>query len=190
MVLPARLKRWVDADMSSWSSRPRDRQRPYLSWWRHFDPARWDFCGPYHFMLYHGRFWYWQPHPPWCPIGKLGRCGQNALRLAMKQPGLTYVEGVAWTPQGLIEHSWVVDQDRLIVDPTWGDKGSHQEYFGVPFKTAYIRKVCARGIRGSIIHNWHDSWPLLRGLHARNWKAIFPARKAVRGAQDTIETSG
>jgi hypothetical protein len=94
----------------------------------------------------------------------------------MSRPDLTYVEGVAWTFQGLIEHSWVVDQNQRIVDPTWGDKENHHSYFGVPFKTAYVRKVCEKGIRGSIIHNWHECWPLLQGLHPREWKAVFRSR--------------
>jgi hypothetical protein len=90
----------------------------------------------------------------------------------MSRNDLTYVEGVAWTSEkGLISHSWVVDQKGRIVDPTWGDKQQHHDYFGVPFKTAYVRQVCEKGIRGSIIENWRDRWPLLQGLKTRQWKA-------------------
>jgi len=154
--LAAFLRKLVDIDMRSWYGRPRERRCPYISWWRDFDPATWEVCGPFHFCLYHGRDWYWQPHPAWCSLGKLGRCGQNSIRLCLERPELTYVEGVAWTLKGLIQHSWVVDRNGRIIDPTWGDKEDHHPYFGVPFKTAYVRQVCAKGIRGSIVCNWHE----------------------------------
>jgi hypothetical protein len=43
----------------------------------------------------------------------------------------------------------------------------------VPFKKAYVRKTCEKGIRGSIVYNWHENWSLLRGLPPRVWKAYF-----------------
>src|SRR5689334_16171465 len=83
------IERRVASDMKWWRGRPRSKQRPYISWWKHFDPWTWDFCGPFHFMLYHGSYCYGQAHPEWCAIGTLGRCGQNAIRLALTHPGLT-----------------------------------------------------------------------------------------------------
>jgi hypothetical protein len=163
----ALLTKDVKETMRNWDNFPKKRRRK--SWWLDFDPRSWDYCGPSHFILHRGQSWICQPRPEKFVLGKPGQCVQASLKLAMKHPELFYVEGVAFGPCGLAAHAWTVDKYWRIIDPTW--EVGESFYFGVAFKTSYIRQVCVRGFRGSIIWNWQDGWPLLRGLSPQIWKA-------------------
>jgi hypothetical protein len=62
-----------------------------------------------------------------------------------------------------------VDRDGGVIDVTWADGA--QEYFGVPFCPAYLRAVCPRGPRETLLDRWRDGFPLLRaGTRVREWK--------------------
>ncbi len=134
----------------------------------------WRFYGPEDFVLHHGRCWKPQPLPPGYRIGKLGDCGRNACRLALRRPDLTYVEGYAIAKQmasweNYLGHSWVVDQERRVIDPTWPEGGV--EYFGVPFETSYVASICKKSPTPTLIERWWDDFPLLRvpGTRPKAW---------------------
>jgi hypothetical protein len=165
------LTKEVKRTMREWNTLPKKRRQK--SWWSDFDPRSWDYYGPRHFILHHGQSWVCQPRPEQFVLGTYGQCVQASLKLAMKHPELFYVEGVAFNENGLTEHAWTVDKDWRIIVSTW-EVGESFDYFGVPFKTSYIRQVCVKNFRGSIIQNWQDDWPLLRGLSPRIWKARIP----------------
>lgn len=88
------------------------------------------------FFLKHGRLYRPQPFPPkyrkW--RGKPQACLYNALELALSCPELEYVEGYALHMDASIpvpmDHSWCVDADGNVVDPTWY-KTVGRDYFGL-----------------------------------------------------------
>ena len=98
------------------------------------------------FMLKHGRDYPIGPHSFSLPRRKQGQCYMNASNLAFDLPHLTYVEGkVALYGVG-IDHAWCVDEEGVVVDPTLDlDKDGKMDriggYFGVPFRTDYVRKA-------------------------------------------------
>jgi len=108
---------------------------------------------------------------------EMGQCFMNAFHLADEKK-LIYVEGFAIPgsfpfPFPML-HAWVVDQNGLILDPTWFGKSRRgTEYWGVPFKMEFVRKtIFARGSYG-IIDNMEQRFPLLSGTVDENeWKVI------------------
>jgi hypothetical protein len=71
-----------------------------------------------------------------------GYCFENATKMAMRRPELTYVEGYV---NVLIptHHAWLMRPDGSIIDPTLNPVGLYLErpidgYFGVPFSTEYL----------------------------------------------------
>jgi hypothetical protein len=82
----------------------------------------------------------------------LGRCDHNSYK-AMANTNLRYCEGYAMTRGRMMPmaHSWLVDTDGWVVDPTWKDGC---EYFGVVFDTLFLLKTVAKtkclGIFGSL----------------------------------------
>jgi hypothetical protein len=139
----------------------------WLTYWR--DPD-WRFFGVEDFVREHGRTWPPQQLPPGYKLMKLGHCGRNASRLALRDPELTYVEGFA-VPNFFIGqvnylgHSWVADPEGRVIDPTWPEGGS--EYFGVPFETDYVRGIGKGKPISTLLDRWWDEFPLLRVLGTR-----------------------
>src|SRR4051812_22361767 len=81
-------------------------------WMTHCLDPDWKFLGPEDFVCQHGRNWKPQPFPPGYRLGRLGDCGRNACRLALRNPDLTYVEGYATSDRfNVFGHSWVVDAE-------------------------------------------------------------------------------
>jgi hypothetical protein len=75
-------------------------------------------------------------------MGRPRECFRNAATLALRKPDLyVYVEGYAvnrWVAMHTVAHAWCVGSDNFVVDRTW-DEGT--EYFGVPFRHDYLRRV-------------------------------------------------
>ena len=104
--------------------------------------AVWDHT-PSKFLLDHGRDYMIGPDSYALPRGEIKQCFMNAAHLAIDNPDMTYVEGkVACYGLG-IDHAWCVDADGVVHDPTiTGHEDGHiSDYYGVPFKTAYLRKA-------------------------------------------------
>jgi hypothetical protein len=145
--------------------------------WRSYYPDL-RFFGPEDFVLHHGRYWRGQPLPENYRAGKMGRCGINATRLARRRADLIFVEGYAvpFNPVGTellgpLGHAWVVDGEGRVIDPTW--PAGAREYFGVPFRHAYVARLCAKSPQSTLIERWREEFPLLRkgmGLPTRVWK--------------------
>jgi hypothetical protein len=72
---------------------------------------------------------------------------------------MTYVEGYAWHEVlgGPLEHSWWIDRDGAIVDPSFDDGG--HSYFGIPLSREFVTENFLE------LRNHHQTArPLLRRL--------------------------
>ena len=117
------------------------------------------------FLLRHGRAYAWHPFPPRLAHGIPRQCYRNAARLALRSGRYTYVEGCAVASRlGItLEHAWCIDRAGRVVDPTW-EEG--RDYFGVAFRTDYLRRVVRANRQFGLIHNFKMRFPLLTGEHS------------------------
>ena len=126
------------------------------------------FNGMEAFVLATGRAWTAKPRPANVRQMTPKYCFDNAYRLAARSRGrLRYVEGYATTYIPM-HHAWTVDRDGNVVDPTWeydadSRLGADTPYFGTEFPLESVRAARAGGCY-SVIDNWHQDFPVLRGI--------------------------
>jgi hypothetical protein len=102
-------------------------------------------------LLEHGRHWTPPASRGVARPGSPKQCYRNAAMLALAESCLVYCEGfaVAHFP---VEHAWCVDRVGRVVEPTWHCPGS--EYFGVPIRTAYLRKALVDQGSCGVLGSW------------------------------------
>jgi hypothetical protein len=95
------------------------------------------------FMLQYGRSYEMSARTFLGPRDQPQACYGNATHHAVFDDRLTYVEGSVAVYGVPIEHAWLIDADGFVIDPTLtGNRdGRVKEYFGVPFKTEYVRRA-------------------------------------------------
>ena len=116
------------------------------------------------------------------------QCYANCLEFVLTAPlpGVTYVEGFATGHLIPIHHAWL-SVDGLVFDPTlrlkhkpelkrdslatnriWGGLGE-REYIGVEFAdtTMLARRTVESGLFQSVIDDWQNDWPALKGTYDR-----------------------
>ena len=100
-------------------------------------------------------------------MGRPRECFRNAATLALRKPDIyMYVEGYAvnrWIAMHTVAHAWCINSDNFVVDPTW-DEGT--EYYGVPFRHDYLRRVLKAGSDDGLIDNPEMDFPLVTGAHS------------------------
>ena len=127
------------------------------------------------------------------PRGEPKQCYMNATHLAIDMPHLTYVEGNILMMGIPIEHAWCVDEEGVVVDPTIapalkdGTFDRISDYFGIPFRTDYVRKACLRnGVYGLLDYiTAPETLPKLVELgldQGQQWLMEQPARRKRRKA--------
>lgn len=104
----------------------------YLSSLNHMVPR-----GYADFLAKHSRFWAPAPLPKGIRRQKRGECFKNAGELALSNPELTYVEGLALHTLVPTAHAWRVAPDGKVIDPTWTYE-SNSAYLGIPFCTDFL----------------------------------------------------
>lgn len=113
------------------------------------------------FVLEYGQPFTWRKLPKSHRHGMLGACFKNSALLAIRD-SLTYVEGYAsiYPGQRPMLHAWCVDQHGLVFDRTWG----HEEiaYFGVPIKSAYLKKMHKLCGTYGVLDQWKWNYPILQ----------------------------
>jgi hypothetical protein len=72
-----------------------------------------------------------------------GLCFQNCFDIvSYGGANFHYCEGVARPPDScglLFDHAWLVNDDGLVIDPTWHDPSySNTLYYGIPFDPEYL----------------------------------------------------
>ncbi|HEY2238866.1 MAG TPA: hypothetical protein VGI21_08750 [Streptosporangiaceae bacterium] len=70
-------------------------------------------------------------------------CLVSNARLALRDPHLTYVEGVAWIDGYAAHHAWLADEDGRAIETVWSRVG--ERYVGVPTPDREVR----RALRGA-----------------------------------------
>jgi hypothetical protein len=106
------------------------------------------------FLLTHGRVYPVGPKTFEGQRGEPGNCFGNATHLAMWNRDLTYVEGKVTCCGIPLDHAWCIDADGVVVDSTLtpemlDGRPREEEYFGVPFKTEYVRRaIKVNGVYG------------------------------------------
>ena len=119
------------------------------------------------FILKHGRAFEWRALARGVRMGVPRQCFRNSVRLALRRPRFfTYVEGYAidtWVGRCPVAHAWCVDQEGFLVDSTWDDG---TDYFGVPFRVAYVKRMAGARRDYSLIDNEEMGVPLITGPHA------------------------
>ena len=99
-------------------------------------------------------------------MGRPRECFRNAATLALRKPDIyMYVEGYAvnrWIAMHTVAHAWCSGLDNLVIDPTWNEG---TDYFGVPFRHDYLRRVLKSRKDYGLIDNSEMDFPLVTGAH-------------------------
>lgn len=118
------------------------------------------------FILKNGRGFEWHKLPRGMRSGRPRECFRNAASLALCKPDLyTYVEGYAINRSVAVRpvaHAWCIDPADFVVDTTW-EEGA--DYFGVPFRHEYLRRVLDARRDYGLINNPEMGFPLVTGAH-------------------------
>jgi hypothetical protein len=93
------------------------------------------------FMLAHGKCYRVGPHTYDGERGEQHGCFMNALHTVLWNESLTYCEGKIFIHGVGLDHAWCIDADGVVVDPTVTPVGQVSGYYGMPFKTEYVRRA-------------------------------------------------
>lgn len=126
-------------------------------------PKGFTYASLFDFGLVHGK-----PMTPvpnardYAPKGEPRQCYMNSTLLAFESRRFIYCEG--WALSVIpIPHAWNLIQIRgkwYVVDSTW--KEPSKEYFGVAFKTAYLKEAMRKQKYYGLIDAFCSGWPLLQ----------------------------
>ncbi|HZQ47943.1 MAG TPA: hypothetical protein VFC07_13075 [Verrucomicrobiae bacterium] len=100
-------------------------------------------------------------------FGKMGRCYENATRLALSGMELIYCEGYALN-QGLpipLMHGFCITPEGAVVDPTWKDG---TEYFGVAISKTFLFQTMNQREMYGVLDDWENNYPVL-SLEPERW---------------------
>lgn len=128
----------------------------------------------FEFALTHGKM---MKPPVEMPFARVERgiprqCFMNAANLAMGRRGFIYCEG--WAMSVIpVPHAWNLVEyagELRVLDITWRTPGT--EYFGMAFKTAYLKKQLSQQKYFGLIDAWDVGWPLLKmkPSQTKQWK--------------------
>jgi len=134
-------------------------------------------------LLTYGRAFPWRPLPAGVDRGEPRSCFSNAACLALAAPRrYLYCEGYAVNVIP-VYHGWCLDREGFVVDPTWtGDLTPEQpEYFGIPFRHAYVWRIAKRPDAFALLDNAAQGWPLCTGKHKIE-RAIYEIRVVGAGS--------
>lgn len=93
------------------------------------------------------------------PRGRRHGCFQNSAEMAFDNDQLIYVEGYATVIGVPIEHAWVFNKkdSSHVIETTMEKPDFDMEFYGIPFKTEYVRKTALKtGVWGIISHTNMD----------------------------------
>ena len=124
-------------------------------------PADWAYASHHGYVADHGEGFTGAALHPSIEPGEPQSCYDNAYRLAMRRPELTYVEGFG-SSLIAIAHAWCVDADGNVVDNTWPDPET-RSYFGVRIPLDVLCVYALRHERAGVFANdYVDGAPIMR----------------------------
>ena len=138
------------------------------------ETSHWTHTSEADFILKNGRSFKFAAVQRGFRMGRPSECATP--RHFLRKPDMyMYVEGYAvnrWMTMHAVAHAWCIGLDNLVVDPTW-DEGA--EYFGVPFRHDYLRRVLKARRDYRLIDNAEMDFPLVTGAH-RVHEAVIDRR--------------
>lgn len=119
-------------------------------------PKNWRYQSVDEFVMKFGRNWTPSIPPAGTKFGEPKMCYLNAANHAIFDPAVTYVEGYASMKldgggEFPAQHAWCVDSEGRVIDRTWTTPGT--EYFGVAFKTKYVREMMLKTKVSGVLYN-------------------------------------
>lgn len=74
-------------------------------------------------------------------IGQPKNCYYNSLRLAFKNPQLTYCEGYTFANKipFPLAHAWLLNKSGRVIEPTWEEPA--QAYIGIAFSITFVKSI-------------------------------------------------
>jgi hypothetical protein len=121
--------------------------------------AVWPHMKLFEFLVRYGREYHYDPARK-VQLAPPQQCYRNAATIVQIDRALTYVEGKVTCCGVPIDHAWCVDAAGEVVEITIDPANQHEphrEYFGVPFRTEYVRAAALT----------NKYYGLLDGLYAR-----------------------
>lgn len=135
-------------------------------------PKGYKYCCFEEFVIENGRLWTAQALPSKYRPMAVKACYYNAYTMLKRRKSnkLIYCEGYA-TNYITTMHAWLIDENGLVVDPTW-ENAATAEYYGVPFSRDFVIETVERrnkGVRSEdriygVIEDWKTNHPLMKGL--------------------------
>jgi hypothetical protein len=113
------------------------------------------YCSMGDFILRNGRVFH--PGDICWALGKQN-CFQHAAVAAMEERSLTYCEGYAISIIPVL-HAWLLGPDGKVIETTWKEMG--HAYYGIPFRTDYVRSQIKLNKHYSMIDQWEKDWPTI-----------------------------
>jgi len=113
------------------------------------------YCSLSDFVLRNGRVF--QPGDVCWALGKRN-CFQHSAVAAMEEKSLTYCEGYAINIIPVL-HAWLLGPDGNVIETTWKEMG--HAYYGIPFRTDFIRKMIKFVRHYSMIDQWESGFPTI-----------------------------
>lgn len=112
-------------------------------------------------------------------VGAVGQCFRSAGQAALRDPRLTYCEGVAIRGNSQpTSHAWCIDEQGVVIDNTWNTENPLHRgsgYFGVAFTAEYLQQTYLARKEFGLLDNPEMDWPLLRRdgpTHYRKYRAL------------------
>lgn len=116
-------------------------------------------------LLEHGREWTPAKLPPGMERGQPKMCFMESSHLAIREfgrrNGLVYCEGYAISDVVPIplEHAWCVTKSGHVVDTVW-DNPQECHYFGIPFRTDFLKMILLKSKHYGLLDCYSLRWPL------------------------------
>ena len=112
----------------------------------------------YGLVFQHGREFEPRRLPKPYTMGEQNDCFANSFKMMLRHDFI-YCEGYMLPSSDFplpMLHAWCVDRDGNVLDRTV----SAGEYFGIPFKRAFVERIVMKYEMYGIINNWEAGYPM------------------------------
>lgn len=124
------------------------------------------------FALKYGQAYEPQCLPKGFRMGRPKQCYYNSAVQALRKPNLIYVEGFALAGglQNETQHAWLVERgSNKVIERTH----NFDAYFGIPFRTSFVRKRFYKQDGLPIMGNWDGGEEILYAMTDEEIRAVI-----------------